>query len=446
MEIPLPLQIVLQILLQIVLIALNAIFACAEIAVIETKGTRLDKLSEEGNRQARRLKRLADTPARFLATIQVAITLSGFLASAFAAENFSIYIVDWLGEGANALHLASDATINAVSVILITVVLSYFTLVFGELVPKRLAMKKPEKIALAMSGIINFIAVVFKPLVWLLTISTNGVLRMFKINPHEDDEKVSEEDIRMLADAGSEKGSIDAEENEMIQNVFEFDDITVGEIATHRTEMKVLWEEDSDEDWESFVKNDTHAFYPICGEDIDHIVGVLDSKAYLRLSVLERKNVLENAVVHPHFVAQVMKADVLFREMKRERFRIAIVVDEYGGTYGIVTLNDLIEQIVGDLDETENEGDIVKEGEGYIISGLAERESVDDIFDIDTEADSATIGGWVMEHLEKIPEAGDEIEADGIRVKVTKADDKRVIEVYAEKLPETEEDDEAAAK
>ncbi len=433
------LTIILQILLQVVLIALNAVFACAEIAVIETKGPRLDKLADEGNKRAKKLKKLTDNPARFLATIQVAITLSGFLASAFAAENFSVYIVNWLGE--NGLRLASDDVINTVSVVLITIILAYFTLVFGELVPKRLAMKKSENIALKLAGPVNFIAVCFKLPVWFLSVSTNGVLRLMKINPHEEESEVSEEEIRMMADAGSEMGIINAEENEMIQNVFEFDDIAVDEITTHRTEMTVLWVEDDDKTWENTVYGDTHNYYPICGEGLDDVVGILDANKYLRLRDRNRKNVMEKAVMAPYFVAQMMKADSLFREMKRNRSGIAIVVDEYGGTFGLVTLNDLIEQIVGDLDDAEDDGDIISSGEGYIIAGTADRDDIDELFDIETESDSATIAGLVMEKLEKIPEAGDEVELDGVRVTVTKADDKRVLEVYAEKLPEPEETD-----
>ena len=221
-----------------------------------------------------------------------------------------------------------------------------------------------------------------------------------------------------MADAGSESGSIGESENEMIQNIFEFDDITVGEIATHRTEMTVLWAEDSDSVWEETVKNDIHSYYPICGDTIDTVTGILDAKKYLRLSDRSRASVMAHAVGKPRYVTEVMKADALFREMKRGRFTVAIVVDEYGGTSGIVTLNDLIEQIVGDLDESENAGDIRKQGAGYIISGLAERESFDELFGIDTGNDSATVGGWVMEQLEKIPEAGDELERDGFIYRV----------------------------
>ena len=407
---------------------LNAIFACAEIAVIETKGPKLDKLADDGNKSAKRLKRLTENPAKFLATIQVAITLSGFLASAFAAENFSVYIVDALS---GKLGPISDETIDTISVILITVVLSYFTLVFGELVPKRLAMKKAESIALGISGAINFIAVAFAPLVWLLTVSTNAVLRLLGINPNENEETVSEEEIRMLADAGSESGTINADENEMIQNVFEFDDITVGEIATHRTELTVLRAEESDGEWEDTVKNNIHTYYPICDGDIDHIIGILEAEKYLRLPDRSRECVMRHAVTLPRFVASVMKADVLFREMKRERSFIAVVVDEYGGTDGIVTLNDLIEQIVGDLDETETQNDVIESDGGYRISGSAEIECFEEIFDVETESESTTVGGWVLEQLGQIPEENEFLRYMDIAITVTKADDKRVLEVFA---------------
>lgn len=436
MPIPLWLQIVLQVILQLVLIALNAIFACAEIAVIETKGAKLDKLAEDGNKRAKTLSRLTENPAKFLATIQVAITLAGFLGSAFAAENFSIYIVNALS---GKIPL-TDEVIDTISVILITLVLSYVTLVCGELVPKRVAMKNSEKVALSLTGIINFVAIIFKPLVWLLTVSTNGALRLFGINPNEEEAEVSEEDIRMLADAGSEQGVIEKEENAMIQNVFNFNDTTVGEIATHRTEMTVLWEEDDDEAWYELIKNEPHAHYPICNEDIDHITGILDAEIYLRLTDKSRASVKANAIKDPHFVAEVMKTNALFRKMKKDHLGVSIVVDEYGGTYGVVTMTDLIEQIVGDLDEDETVNDIIPDGEGFSVSGQTERENFEDRFDIETESDSATVGGWVMEHLEKIPEVGDEFEAEGVHIRVTKADDKRVLEVYAERIEE--EDDE----
>ena len=427
------------ILLQLILIALNAIFASAEIAVIEIKGTRLDMLAEDGNKKARKLKKLSDDPARFLATIQVAITLSGFLASAFAAENFSVYIVR-LFAGLN-LSPAVTELIDILSVIIVTVLLSYITLIFGELVPKRVAMKKSEKIALGLADTVGFVSVAFRPLVSLLTVSTNGVLRLMKINPKEEEEGVSEEEIRMMADAGSESGSIDATENEIIQNVFEFDDISLDEIATHRTEMKLLWQEDSDAVWEKTVRENTFRYYPICADDVDHIVGVLDSDKYLRMKERTRAKVLSRAVLEPVYVIQSMKADALFEKMKTEKFRFAIVVDEYGGTYGLITVGDLVEEIVGEIDE-DAKRKIRRKGEGYTVTALTLREELDGLFDIETEGEATTVGGWVADCLGHIPAVGEAFTASGIAVQVTKADEKRVIEIFAQKAEETEKTEE----
>ena len=435
MDIPLWLQIALQLLLQLALIALNAIFACAEIAVIEINGSKLDKLAESGNKRAKTLQTLTENPARFLATIQVAITLAGFLGSAFAADSFGEYIINALQRSHPHLFPEWEGLIDTLSVILITIVLSYITLVFGELVPKRVAMKNRERIALALTPTIHLVAVCFRPLVALLTVSTNGVLRLIGINPDEAESDVSEEEIRMMADAGSEQGIIDEEENEMIQNVFNFDDITAKEIATHRTEITFLWEDDSDEEWESIIKNHVYSHYPICLEDLDHVTGILDAAAYLRLSDKSRASVLRHAVSRPYFASEVMKINVLFREMKKEHVGMAIVVDEYGGTCGIVTKTDLIEEIVGDLEFCEENPDVIPHGNGYRIAGQAEKDLLCDRLALRAEGESATVSGWVTEMLGKIPEVGDEFEADGVHVLVSDADDKRVLEIYAERVP-----------
>ena len=337
----------LMLLLQAALIGLNAVFACAEIAVISMNDTRLARLAASGDKRAARLARLTSQPARFLATIQVAITLSGFLGSAFAAENFSDGLVAWL------LSLGVPvpaATLDAVAVVLITLVLSYFTLVFGELVPKRLAMRKAEPLALGMSALLCTIARAFAPIVWLLTASTNGVLRLLGVDPNAHEETVSEEEIRMMVDEGSEKGVIDRAEKEFIQNVFEFDDRTAGEIATHRTEVQLLWTEDGQEEWERTIRAGRHSRYPVCEGSADNVMGVLDVRDYLCLEDKNRAAVMEKAVRPAYFVPECVRADVLFRNMKRTGEPMAVVLDEYGGFEGIVTMNDLLEQLVGELD------------------------------------------------------------------------------------------------
>ena len=305
-------SIVFMILLQALLIGLNAIFACAEIAVLSINDAKLAKLAAQGDKRAVRLARLTSEPARFLATIQVAITLSGFLGSAFAAENFSDGLVNWLiGLGVTIPR----ATLEAIAVVLITIVLSYFTLIFGELVPKRVAMRKAETLALGISGLISGIAKLFAPIVNLLTASTNGVLRLLGIDPDEEEQDVSEEEIRMMVDAGSQKGVIDQEEKEFIQNVFEFDDLTAGEIVTHRTELSILYLEDSMEEWENTIHNSRHTLYPVCDESADCVVGILNAKDYFRMKEKTRGQVMEKAVSSAYFVPESVPADVLFRNI-----------------------------------------------------------------------------------------------------------------------------------
>lgn len=434
-----------QLLLQLILIALNAVFACAEIAVLSFNGAKLEKMAEDGDKRARRLLKLTDEPARFLATIQVAITLSGFLASAFAADNFATLLSDWvIGLG---LKMPA-ATVHSVAVILITLILSYFTLVLGELVPKRLAMKKAEQLSLALSGLISFIAKVFSPIVSLLTVSTNALLRLFGIDPEEDEDEGSEEEIRMMVDSSSEKGLIDTEEGEMIQNVFEFDDLTVGEIATHRTEVTFLWSDETDEEWAETIKNNAHSFFPICDESIDNVVGILNSKIYFRLADTSRENVMQAAVREVFFVPESMKADTLFRNMKQQRNNFAVVLDEYGGTHGIVTMSDLLVQIVGEFDDEEEiEQDIFPAGENtWRINCRAELEDLEDLFDIEEiDAESTTVSGFVIEQFGDIPEVGDTFTYEDLfTVKVLSSDPKRVIEILVtaiEKPEEEEEDD-----
>lgn len=258
-------------LLQLLLIAINAIFACAEIAVISMKGNKLAKLAEEGDKRAQRLLSLTEQPARFLATIQVGITLAGFLASAFAAENFSDRLANWLVSMGVNVPLS---TLDKISVVIITLILSYFTLVFGELVPKRVAMKKAEKLALAMSGLVYFISKVFAPLVLLLTASTNRILLLIGIDPRAVDDEITEEEIRMMVDEGSQRGAINQSEKEMIQNVFEFDDKSAEDVMTHRTEVSLLWLDESEEDWERTIIQSRHSYYPVCHETTDNVVGV----------------------------------------------------------------------------------------------------------------------------------------------------------------------------
>lgn len=429
-----------QLVLQLVLIALNAVFACAEIAVISMDDARIEKLAQSGSAAGRRLKKLTSQPARFLATIQVAITLSGFMGSAFASENFAEMLTDWAVS--NWPHL-NATLINSVSVVLITLILSYFTLVLGELVPKRVAQRNPEKIALAISGLITTISKVFKPIVWLLTVSTNGMLRLMRIDPNAEEESVTEENIRMMVDVGSEKGAIDDDEKEFIQNVFEFDDLAAGEIITHRTEVEMLDLADEPSDWEALITGTRYSFYPVCREDADNIVGVIEARDYLLLRERSRENV-EKLIKPAYFIPDGVKADILFKNMRLSGNKFAVVLDEFGGFEGIITINDLVEQLVGDLGDEAP--DIVKLNDTtWRISGTALIDDISSELEIGIdEEDSDTLSGLVFSRLGSVPEDGAkfEIDIDRMHINVTNVEDHRVISADVTILPEPEKDEE----
>ncbi len=430
-----------QLILQVVLIALNAVFACAEIAILSVNEQKLAKMADDGDKRARKLMKLTEQPARFLATIQVAITLAGFLGSAFAADNFAVRLVDWLlAMGVSV----PKSVLNTVCVVVITLILSYFTLIFGELVPKRVAMRKTEAVAMGIAGLVSSISIIFKPIVSLLTVSTNAVLRLMHIDPNANDEQVTEEEIRLMVDAGSENGAIDEEEKELIQNVFAFDDLSAGEIATHRTDVSVLWTEESMEEWEKTIHDKRHTMYPVCGETADDVIGVLNAKDYFRLSNRSRENVMQ--LIRPaYFVPEGVKADVLFRNMRKERERIAIVLDEFGGMQGVITLNDLLEQLVGELEDGDDpvqEQDIIKlEENTWRISGAATLDDVVEQLDVELPVDEyETFGGYVFGNLGTIPDDGSKpsLDTEEMQIRVEQVQDHKLIRAHVTKIAKNE--------
>lgn len=427
-------SIVSLLLIQIILIALNAVFASAELAVLSVNEAKINRLAEHGSKKARRLRKLLKEPAKFLSTIQIAITLSGFLGSAFAADGFSDPLVDWLvGLGITL----SRNTLDTLSVIFITLVLSYFTLIFGELVPKRIAMKKSEALALKVSGIVSGISVLFKPIVWFLSVSTNAVLRMLGIDPNETEEQVCEEDIRMMVETGGETGAIDKDEQNFIQNVFEFDDLSVGEILTHRTDLTMLWLEDTDETWEKVICDSSFSRYPVCDGSPDKVVGVLNAKIYLREKDKSRDNIMCLALEPAYFVPETVKADVLFRNMKQTHNTFAVVLDEYGGLTGIVTIQDLIEELVGELQEKPSISETAEpqirqlDCDTWEISGNAELDEIERAMGVtfDTEYIN-TFTGYIFDHLKEIPDDGKtniELKLDNISVTIKEIKEHQVV-------------------
>lgn len=394
-----------QLVLQFVLIGLNAFFACAEIAVISVSDARIAQLIEQGNKKAMRLANVTKDSARFLAVIQVAITLSGFFGSAFAADNFSEILTDLIyREGG----FFSRKAIDTFSVIAVTLVLSYFTLVLGELVPKRLAMKRAESLALSMAGTISVLSVFFRPVVALLSFSTNVVLRLFGIDPNAKEETEFERDIKDLVDQGSSQGEIDSEEREIIHNIFEFDEITVGELATHRTELSVLFLEDDIDEWHKTIVSNRHSYYPVCKDSVDEVVGILSAKDYFALDDKSRESIEKYAVRPANFVPAGVRCDVLFKKMKQTRNHFAVIVDEYGGVTGVATMNDLLAKIVGDFDDVDDGPEIETVEENvYEIVGSATIDEAAEALGIELPVDEFdTFGGYVMSLYGSVPEDG----------------------------------------
>ena len=439
-----------QILLQVVLILLNAFFASTEIAVLSLNENLLRREAEEGDKKAARLLKIVQAPTKFLSTIQIGITLAGFLGAAFAAENFASRITAWLVDGLGFSALPREA-VQSVSVSLITLVISFFTLIFGELVPKRVAMKKAEMVARFASGVVYGLSVVMSPVIALLTLCTNGVLRLMGIDPNADEEEVSEEGIRMMVDIGEEKGAIEADEKEMIENVFEFNDTVAEDVMVHRTDMVMVWVGDTDREIVETIESTGLSRFPVYEEDADDIIGILSSRDYFLNSRKEAPKPLRELLRPAYFVPESVPADVLFRDMQSRKTHMAIVVDEYGGTSGLLTMEDLLEEIVGNIydefDPQEDQEIIQLEPNLWRVAGGAELDDVAAALDLefpeDEEAD--TLSGLIFDQLPVIPKDGPsqvEVEAAGLHIKVESVADRRVAWALVSKLPQGGEETE----
>ena len=433
-----------QLLLQVILIAINAYFAATEIAVISLNEAVIRHQAEEGDKKAARLLHIVEQPTGFLSTIQIGITLAGFLGSAFAADNLAGRLSQWFA-AQYALTAAAEAAVHTLSVILITIILSFFTLVFGELVPKRVAMKKSEQVARFTCGVVAFLAAVMRPLIWLLTVSTNAVLRLVHIDPNEEDDEVSEEGIRMMVDIGEEKGAIQAGEKEMIENIFEFDNMTAGDVMIHRTDMVMLWVDDTAEEIAQTIESSGLSRFPVYEEDADDIIGILNTRDWL-LNARKASRPVRELLRPAYFVPESVRTDKLFRDMQSRKIHLSIVVDEYGGTAGLVTMEDLLEEIVGNIyDEFDPQEDqeIIALGDNrWRIAGSAELDDVAEALDMEFPEDeeSETLGGLVFAQLNVIPEDGShpEVELYGLHIRVEELTDRRVEWATVTKLAPSE--------
>lgn len=319
-----------QLLLQVILIMLNAFFAATEIAVISLNTTKLKRMSEEGDKTAEKLVKLVEEPAGFLSTIQIGITLAGFLGSAFAADNFSEYLVNWIYNGIG-FHGIPLSVLDTLSVIVITLILSYFTLVFGELVPKRIAMQKPMKVARISCGVVSAVAVVMRPVVTFLSFSTNAVLKLLRMKTAAEEETVTEEEIRMMVDLGEEKGTIDSDEKEWIENVFEFGDSDARDVMTHQPDIVGIPVSADVETVRNIIRESGLSRFPVYGRNIDDIRGILNARDFLLNQKESHPEMVEELMRPAYFVPETVPASQLFKDMQKKKVHIAIVVDEYGG-------------------------------------------------------------------------------------------------------------------
>lgn len=437
-----------QLLLQLILILLNAFFAATEIAVISLNEKKVKARADDGDKKAIKMMKMIEEPTRFLSTIQIGITLAGFLGSAFAADNFAERLSGFV---IRAFDISEShvGIVNTAAVIVITLVLSFFTLVLGELAPKRIAMKNKEKLAEHVCGAISGLAVILRPIIWLLTVSTNGVLRLFGIDPHEKEEPVSEEDIVLMLDAGADEGSLNQNDIEYIKNVFKLDGMTAEDVMTPRRALVLISQDATDEEILEIIETEGYSRIPVYADTTDNIVGILHTRDYLLRHMREGFK-LADAMFQPSFVPETAHLDALFKDMQKEHNHIVVVVNEYGETAGIVTMEDILEEIVGEIwderDEEVEEFEKLDDG-SYRVLCTANIEDFFERFDLEAaeEPEATTVNGWIIEQIGSIPEVGCRFEYQNLEITVTRADDLMAQEINVrvhEKPSETESDDE----
>lgn len=432
-----------QVIVLAILILVNAFFAATEIAFISINDAKIEKQAKEGNKKAKQIRKMLKEPSKFLATIQIGITLAGFLSSAFAADAFA----DDLAPALENLIPLGISVWKSISIVIITMILSYFSLVFGELVPKRLAMRNSEKIAFGTIGIVRTISVITSPFVKLLTASTNGISKIFGIS-ETDEETVTEEEIRMMVDVGEEKGSIEEEERELINNVFEFNDKVVSEIMIHRKDIYAI---DINSDVGDILKDLNEYKYsriPVYEENVDNIVGLLFIKDLIANMNKKEKVKISNLLREAYFVSENKQINELFRDLQRNKHQLAIVLDEYGGTAGLVTMEDIIEELVGNIfdeyDDEEKDYEKIDDNT-YMISGSVSIHDLRKILNVEIpEGEYDTLSGYLIEELGRIPSDDENpiIETEKVTYKIEEYEDRRIIWVKACRNNIAEQDEE----
>ena len=437
-----PGSIIIKIVTLFALIFVNAFFSMSEMAIVTLNDNKIDKMASEGNKKAKQIQKLTENTSSFLSTIQIGVTLAGFLTSATAAQSFAEMLTNAIGKTA-VVNVIPVGIISGFSTVVITLIMSYFSLVLGELVPKKIAMNKPEKMAFMAAPILTFVAKVTKPIVKFLALSTNGVLRVIGIDPHADEEVVTEEEIRMMVDVGGEKGVIEDTQIEMINNIFEFDDIDVADIMTHRTDMVCVDEEEPLAEAVKLSIENGFSRIPVFKEDPDNIIGIVYIKDFLKYvgTNLPKTKTVKDMMRPAYYVPETKRCGELFTEMTEKRVQMAIVVDEYGGTAGIVTLEDLLESIVGNIqdeyDQEDEEISIINETT-FEVEGITDIEEVEEhIGKTFPDGDYDTIGGYIISVLGFLPEDGqmNEVQFQNVKFTVLNVEERRIGKVKVEILP-----------
>lgn len=440
--------ILLKLLLLFVLVLVNAFFAMSEIAIISLNDNKIQRMAEDGNKKAKQIIRLTENSSNFLSTIQIGVTLAGFLTSASAADSFADPLVAKLMTTAVADYIP-EGVLNVICVVVITLLTSYFSLVLGELAPKRIGMQIPEKISFAVVPVLIFIAKLTKPFVKVLSFSTNAVVRLFGFDPNADEEQVTEEEIRMMVDVGEEKGVIEGTQKEMIDNIFEFDDIDVADIMTHRTDMTAIEITKPLEEVVQLSIREGYSRIPVYEEDPDSIVGIVYIKDLLKFVGKDMPEDVRIADImrKATFVPETKSCGDLFKEMTEAHTQFAIVVDEYGGTAGIVTLEDLIESIVGNIqDEYDDEDEEISmiDENTFTIDGVTDLDEIEELIGVEIpDGDYDTLGGFIISLLGYLPKEGETTcaEYDRLHFTVLNVEERRIGKVRVEVTPLAETDD-----
>lgn len=410
-----------RLLLCVGLVVLIALFRCVETAVDVVSESRLRARADDGSKRAKRIIRILKEPGKLYNCMRFVIILIELILAAFV----SVGVAPEFGCGNPILNYA-------IGVAALAVVIP----VFGVYLPRRISMKNPEKMLFILAWLFFLVYYVFTPIVTVLSFMGDLLSRIFGVNPKEHNDEVTEEEIRFLVDAGSESGAIDPEEKEMIHNIFELDETPAESIMTHRTDVIFLWMEDLQE-WEQIIDESNHSIYPVCGEKVDEVIGILYSRDFLRL--LRKKDSVSEADVkeilrQPYFVPESIRAKDLFRKMQESKTHFAVVLDEYGGLGGIISISDLLEEIVGDLDNEFDEEDeeIIKIDENtWKISGSADIDTVSETLNVELPVEEYnTFAGMILGQLGSIPEDGTttELEAFGLGIKVTRIEEHRIEE------------------